>query len=493
MLSFSHSISKYLIAIWVMNCTLACGIAIKQVWIPYMNAGWDGYTKIISEPFDGTVMPISYIPDWTKTTNQDKSKRFEDISISEFLPIPLYDPLTLLDERNQTKWNTILRYTYFTTYMGNYKLDYHEHAGGHLWVDIRAPIGTPVLSIANGVITRISEWDSTGNKFIVVRHDNVEINGKKTNLYSWYLHLSEILVREWDIVRKWTMIGRVGMTGIATTPHLHLQIDTGDAPFHPYWHFTSSESRSAGVWFFDAVNTWLNKDKALKYTIHPMVFINTYLGGTNTSQNIIFNSAPTEEKNTIITSSAVPIESKKVIASYMSEADSCIGKRFVDVPLSSSFGKTLYPLVDKKCIFSDISGNFESKNIINYREALINTMRYFDIAPASGNSHFLDVPLWDVLQGYAIIAYRNGIVDGSYLYPDRIMSREELAVLITKVAKAEKNPSQMKIYSDVDMMNPAYSYIQDYAFMTRTKWGKFYPKTLVTRGMLIQMLTNIKQ
>lgn len=49
------------------------------------------------------------------------------------------------------------------------------------------------------------------------------------------------------------------------------------------------------------------------------------------------------------------------------------------------------------------------------------------------------------------------------------MSREELAVLITKVAKAEKNPSQMKIYTDVDMMNPAYSYIQDYAFMTRTK------------------------
>lgn len=39
MFSLSHSISKYLIAIWIMNCALACGIAIKQVWIPYMNAG----------------------------------------------------------------------------------------------------------------------------------------------------------------------------------------------------------------------------------------------------------------------------------------------------------------------------------------------------------------------------------------------------------------------------------------------------------------------
>lgn len=73
------------------------------------------------------------------------------------------------------------------------------------------------------------------------------------------------------------MIGRVGMSGIATTPHLHLQIDTADAPFHPYWPFTSAEASSAGLSFFDAVNAGIGKDKALKYTIHPLVFINTYL------------------------------------------------------------------------------------------------------------------------------------------------------------------------------------------------------------------------
>lgn len=74
------------------------------------------------------------------------------------------------------------------------------------------------------------------------------------------------------------MIGRVGITGITTTPHLHLQIDTAEAPFHPYWHFTSAEARSAKLSFFEAINVGLNKDKAEKYSIHPMHFISMYLG-----------------------------------------------------------------------------------------------------------------------------------------------------------------------------------------------------------------------
>ena len=80
--------------------------------------------------------------------------------------------------------------------MGSYRLNYKENDGSHNAIDIRAPIGTPVLSIANGVVVRTMETDATGNRFVVIRHDNVPINGKMQNIYSGYLHLSEISVQE---------------------------------------------------------------------------------------------------------------------------------------------------------------------------------------------------------------------------------------------------------------------------------------------------------
>lgn len=482
----SRHLSRALIAIWIVNCALAFVIAIRQVWIPYMNAGNEAYSRITSAPFDGTIMPILYIPDWTKPENQDKSKRFEDISISEYLPIPQYDALSLLDASNTSKANIILRYTYFTPFMWNYKLDYTEHAWGHIGVDIRSPIGTPVLSIANGVVVRTVEADASGDKFIVVRHDNVPMDGEKKTIYSWYLHLSEILVREGDIVKKGDMIGRVWITGITTTPHLHFQIDTSDAPFHPYWHFTSSEARSAKLSFYEAINTWLNKEKALKYSIHPMHFVSMYLWWVN--------QWSTPSWQVLVSGNQEEPKISKTVAAYISEnEENCIGKRFIDVSEKSSFWKLLYPLVDRKCIYQELSKTFDAKQSITFREALINTMRYFDIAPTNGTSHFLDIPLWDSMQWYALVAHRKGILSWSHAHPDHIMTREELADLIVKVTEAPKNPSQIRIYPDVDTLNPYYSKIQDYAFLTRDRWGKFYPKNIVTRWVFLQMLSQVNK
>ena len=188
---------KYtIIAVWVCNCILGSVLAIQQSWLPYMNAGNSTYTNIKSDPFDGTIMPILYIPDWSKTQYQNKTVSFADIPISDYIPLPAYDANALLDTSNISKSSMILHYTYITPYMGSYRLNYKEYDGSHNAIDIRAPMGTPVLSIANGVVVRTVEADATGCRFVVIRHEGVTINGKKQNVYSGYLHLSEITVRE---------------------------------------------------------------------------------------------------------------------------------------------------------------------------------------------------------------------------------------------------------------------------------------------------------
>lgn len=471
-----------IIGIWVCNCLLGWALAVREVWVPYMSASTDAYSHIKSDPFDGTSLPIVYIPDWTKVDNQDKSRRFEDISISDFLPIPTYNPLELLDEKNPSKDITLKRYTYFTPYMWSYRLNYLEHDGSHLWVDIRTPIGTPILSIANWVVIRAVEADSTGNKFVVIRHDNVPYEGKTRTLYSGYLHLSQILVTEGTKIRKGEILWRVGMTGIATTPHLHLQIDTADAPFHPYWPFNSADSRAKWLWFFDSVNAWLGKENALKYSIHPMVFIYTNLGGFSQA-----NQTPTVGTSTPIQET----ETVDIASLNLSIEDACTKKRFSDVSPTSSLGRSLYELVDKKCLFQTWN-TFNAKAAVTKREAMMNLMKFYGIEPANGTSHFLDVPIGDVFQWYAIAASRKWALDGNYAFPDKIITKEEFAELASKFSPV-KNPSMMKIYNDVDTMNLSFKAIQDYGYTVGAKWGKFNPKSILTRTTMMQMFSSMNR
>jgi murein DD-endopeptidase MepM/ murein hydrolase activator NlpD len=138
-----------------------------------MSAGTATYISIKADPFDGMMMPILYIPDWSKTAYQNKTTRFSDIPISDYIPLPAYDTQSLKDTTSMTKRSLIEHYTYITTYMGSYRLNYRENDGSHNAIDIRAPIGTPVVSIANGVVVRTVEADATGNRFVVVRHEGI--------------------------------------------------------------------------------------------------------------------------------------------------------------------------------------------------------------------------------------------------------------------------------------------------------------------------------
>lgn len=96
-----------------------------------MDAKEDPYTHIISDPFDGTSMPIASIPDWTQLKYQDKSLQFHDIPKSALIPLPIYNAGQLLQPSIERS-NIIAKFTYTVPYMGSYLLNYKEYDGSHL-------------------------------------------------------------------------------------------------------------------------------------------------------------------------------------------------------------------------------------------------------------------------------------------------------------------------------------------------------------------------
>ncbi|MBD3270857.1 peptidoglycan DD-metalloendopeptidase family protein [Candidatus Peregrinibacteria bacterium] len=236
--------------------------------------------------YDGLVMPVQKIPDWVNIDANKWNYNYASLNSSDVVKIPKYDPAELTIPFDQIDWNDKddlkirnAQITYSVPYMGNYKLDGHEHVGSHLAVDIKTATGTPVHAIGNGVVVKTSNISTGFGKHVVVRHDDFPSyeNPKiKTTYYSSYSHLNSIDVNDGEIVLKNQIIGTVGDTGTATTPHLHFQIDKDNAPWHPYWPFTSAEAAAAGLSFFEAINTGFAKEKALSTTINPMLYVQKY-------------------------------------------------------------------------------------------------------------------------------------------------------------------------------------------------------------------------
>jgi murein DD-endopeptidase MepM/ murein hydrolase activator NlpD len=85
----------------------------------------------------------------------------------------------------------------------------------HLGIDYAAPIGTPVQTIGEGRVTFAGRKGGAGN-LIEIQHTN--------GYTTYYMHLSRVLVRTGQHVEQGRTIGLVGMTGLATGPHLDFRI-----------------------------------------------------------------------------------------------------------------------------------------------------------------------------------------------------------------------------------------------------------------------------
>jgi murein DD-endopeptidase MepM/ murein hydrolase activator NlpD len=96
----------------------------------------------------------------------------------------------------------------------------------HLGVDYAAPTGTPVWATAAGRVTYVGPRGGAGNA-IIIDHAG--------GMSSTYMHLSKFAkgLASGQQVRQKQVIGYVGMTGLATGPHLHFSVRQNGAFIDP--------------------------------------------------------------------------------------------------------------------------------------------------------------------------------------------------------------------------------------------------------------------
>ena len=108
----------------------------------------------------------------------------------------------------------------------------------HRGIDIAAPVGTPIVAAAGGVVVS-SGWDSGGygNK-VDIRHPD----GSVTR----YAHNSRLLVRAGQDVRQGQLISEMGSTGRSTGPHLHFEVHpSGKGAINPMAFLPNGGLRAA--------------------------------------------------------------------------------------------------------------------------------------------------------------------------------------------------------------------------------------------------------
>lgn len=94
----------------------------------------------------------------------------------------------------------------------------------HAGLDFAAKTGIPVYATGDGIV-EVAERKSGYGNCVDISHGY--------NYLTRYAHLSEILVKPGQSVKRGECIGKVGSTGKSTGPHLHYEVRFKDEPQNP--------------------------------------------------------------------------------------------------------------------------------------------------------------------------------------------------------------------------------------------------------------------
>ena len=99
----------------------------------------------------------------------------------------------------------------------------------HYGMDFSAPTGTEIFATGDGVIEEVKRQYNGYGRHVVVRHG--------FGYQTLYAHMSKILVKEGQRVKRGEVIGLVGNTGTSVAPHLHYEVHKDGKKVNPAHYY----------------------------------------------------------------------------------------------------------------------------------------------------------------------------------------------------------------------------------------------------------------
>lgn len=160
------------------------------------------------------------------------SLRTNDLAKSIYRQSKSYDEILLLAKQNENRLQNlpaiqpVMNRDLSRLASGyGYRIDpiYHVrrfHAG----MDFAAPTGTDIFATGNGKVLSAG-WEQGFGLCVKIDHGY--------NYMTLYAHMSKIMVRQGQNVKRGEVIGLVGNTGKSTAPHLHYEVHLRGKPQDP--------------------------------------------------------------------------------------------------------------------------------------------------------------------------------------------------------------------------------------------------------------------
>lgn len=120
----------------------------------------------------------------------------------------------------------------------------------HNGLDFVAPVGKNVYATGDGIVTFVQYSRKGYGNEVVIDHE--------FGFGTRYAHLTAIVVKEGDVIKRGQKIGTVGQTGRATGPHLHYEVLMQNKPVNPSFYFDTGLTKEEYTQIINKANQNIN-------------------------------------------------------------------------------------------------------------------------------------------------------------------------------------------------------------------------------------------